>query len=1237
MENKIKSNTQMNTKVMGKTEISQHMKVKTDEILVVDGNEAVADVAYRMSELAIIYPITPSSPMGEHSDVWSANGRKNIWDITPEVAMMQSEAGAAGAVHGALQMGTLATTFTASQGLLLMIPNMYKIAAELTPFVMHIAARSVATHALSIFGDHSDVMAARQTGFAMLASANTQEAHDFAAIAHAATLKAKIPFLHFFDGFITSHEIQKLSRVSDDVLKKLVDQKFVDEKKSLAMTPENPKIRGTAQNPDIFFQAREAVNPYYNEVAPVLKRTMEEFAKLTGRKYGVVEYYGDPNAERVIVTMASSCDTVEETLNYLNKEQGEKAGLIKVRMYRPFPTKELVEALPDSVKKIAVLDRTKEPGAVGEPLYMDVVNALAEEGLKDVKIIGGRYGLSSKEFDPKCVKAIYDELKKENPKEEFTVGINDDLTKRSLELDNGFDLEDYNNKKSDGYSFLFYGLGSDGTVGANKNTIKILSAAQDYYGQGKFVYDSKKAGAVTISHLRFRKEPIKSAYKISKSDFLAVHHFPFFYKQDILSNIKDGGILLINSPYKKEALWKKIPAEVQKEIKDKNLKVYAINAYDLALEVGLGRRINTIMQTCFFKLANENFDIMPFDKALDVIKKAIRKTYGKKGDEVVNRNIKGVDGAVEKMYELDISNLEINGDPKPPIVSNDAPDFVKNITAKIIAGEGDNLPVSAFTPDGSWPTATSQYEKRAIATEIPIWDQSQSCIQCGKCSFVCPHAAIRTKVIKKSELKDAPQRFRTEDYKGREFKDDGEEYVYVVQVAPEDCTGCGLCVEVCPARPDKEDPDLKAINMRHANEHREIEKENFNFFMQTSNPDRSKLKTNLAKHTQLMQPLFEFSGACAGCGETPYIKLLTQLYGDRMIVANATGCSSIYGGNLPTTPYAKNEQGYGPVWSNSLFEDNAEYGYGMRLAVDKFSAGAFEMIKDLSSEIGEELVNKLIETDQSEEQGINAQRQLVAELKDILNKKLANGIDNETKSKFRVLLNMADFLVRKVVWIIGGDGWAYDIGYGGLDHILNMDRNVNVLVMDTEGYANTGGQMSKATPLGASMKFASAGRPLPKKDLGITAMMNNRAYIAQIAMGANDAQALRAINEAVSYNGPSLIIAYSHCIEHGYNLRNGLTQQKKAVECGYWPLYRYDPRKLMEGKAPMQVDSKLEPKIDIEEYMLNENRYQRVAKQTPERFEKMVQEARSIVNYKLNLFRHLKDFKPYDEVEVEQK
>ncbi len=1162
----------------------------------IDGNEAAAYVAHKTNEVIAIYPITPSSPMGEHADAWSARGEKNIWGTIPLVVEMQSEGGAAGAVHGALQAGSLTTTFTASQGLLLMIPNMYKIAGELTSTVFHIAARSVATHALSIFCDHSDVMATRATGWAMLFSNSVQEVMDFALIAQASTLEARVPFLHVFDGFRTSHEIMKVEKLTEDDMRAMIDDDLVRAHRERALSPDRPFIRGTAQNPDVFFQARETINPYYLATPEIVQKTMDKFANLVGRQYHLFDYVGAPDAERVIVLMGSGCEAAEETVNYL-VAQGEKVGLVKVRLYRPFSIKHFLAALPPTVKIVATLDRTKEPGAAGEPLYLDVV-AAANEGMAEgiapfkemPKIIGGRYGLSSKEFTPAMIKGVFDEMANGQPKKHFTVGIIDDVAHTSLEYDPNFDIE-----PDDVVRAMFWGLGADGTVSANKNSIKIIGEETPNYAQGYFVYDSKKSGARTISHLRFGPRPIHSTYQIQKANFVAVHQFGFLEKYKVLENAVEGATFLLNAPYPPDEVWDHLPRAVQEQIINKKLKFYVIDAYDVAKQTGMGVRINTIMQTCFFAISG----IIPQDEAIAKIKEAIRKTYGKRGEEIVRRNYAAVDAALAHLHEVKVPERATSTIEMPPVVPPEAPEFVQKVTAKMIAGEGDLLPVSSMPVDGTWPSGTTQWEKRNISLEVPVWEPDL-CIQCGKCVLVCPHAVIRAKVYDKSALEGAPETFKSAKARWRELADK----MYTIQVSVEDCTGCQLCVEVCPAK-DKTQVGRKALNMAPQIPLREQERKNWDFFLKLPDiPHHDGLRFTNVKNVQLLRPLFEFSGACAGCGETPYLKLMSQLFGDRAIVANATGCSSIYGGNLPTTPWTFNNDGRGPAWSNSLFEDNAEFGLGMRLTIDKQMEYARELVDRLRDVIGPELADAILTADQSDEAGIDAQRQRVAELKAKL-----QGMDTpEAKN----LLAVADFLVKKSVWIVGGDGWAYDIGYGGLDHVLASGRNVNVLVLDTEVYSNTGGQASKATPLAAVAKFAAGGKGTPKKDLGMMAMTYGNVYVAQVAMGANDAHTVRAFLEAESYDGPSLIIAYSHCIAHGIDMAKGLDQQKLAVETGYWLLYRYDPRRKAEGKNPLQLDSRA-PKRPLKDYIYNEARYRMLVRSNPEVAEQLLQKAQEAV------------------------
>lgn len=1159
-------------------------------MITVDGNEATASIAHRTNEVIAIYPITPSSDMGEHADAWSADGRKNIWGTVPRVVEMQSEAGAAGAVHGALQSGALTTTFTASQGLLLKIPNMYKIAGELTSFCMHVSARAIATHALAIFGDHSDVMAVRQTGFAMLSSGSGQMAHDFAAIGQAATLKARVPVLHFFDGFRTSHEVTKLEELTDDDLRAMIDPDLVAAHRKRALSSDHPVIRGTAQNPDTFFQMQEARNTFYLACPEIIQEAMDKFAALTGRQYKLVEYCGAPDAERVIIIMGSGGETTEETVNALTK-RGEKVGVVKVRLYRPFSVDHLIAALPTSVKAIAVLDRTKEHGSVGEPLYLDVVGALfqaKQSGLRpaaaDPIVIGGRYGLSSKEFNAGMVKAVFDELKKDKPKGNFTVGIIDDVTGLSLTSDLSFTAELDGVKRA-----VFFGLGADGTVGANKNSIKIIAENTDNYAQGYFVYDSKKAGAMTISHLRFSPQPMQSPYLIEQAQFVACHQFSFVEKRDMLKYAAPGATFLLNTPYSKDEIWDHVPRSVQEALIDKKLKFYVINADKVASETGMGRRINTVMQTCFFAISG----VLPRDEAIKQIKKAIQKTYGIKGKQIVELNYAAVDATLAHLEEVKIPAQATANYDRAPLVPDDAPDFVRNVTARLLEFEGDLVPVSAFPVDGTWPVGTTRWDKRNIALDIPAWEQDL-CIQCNKCALVCPHAAIRAKVYGPEELKNAPATFKSMDYKGKEFGDGAK---YTIQVAPEDCTGCQLCVQVCPGK--EKGSDVRSLTMVPQPPLRVKERENFEFFLKLPNPDRSKLRANV-KMSQFAEPLFEFSGACAACGETPYIKLMTQLYGDRALIANTTGCSSIYGGNLPTHPYTTNCDGRGPAWANSLFEDNAEFGLGFRLAVDKHHQQACEILVRMSDKLGADFVQEMVTANQTDEAGIAAQRGRV----EVLRKKLA-GIEGP---EARWLENVSEFLVTRSVWIVGGDGWAYDIGYGGLDHVLASGNNVNVLVMDTEVYSNTGGQASKATNLAASAKFAMAGKAQPKKDLGLISISYGNIYVASVALGASDAQTVRAFQEAESYDGPSIIIAYSPCGEHGFELLDGARHQKLAVDSGYWLLYRYDPRKLGTGERPLTVDSKM-PSITLEDFLQTENRFQIIKRKNPERYKALVADA----------------------------
>ena len=1156
------------------------------KMVTIDGNTAAAHVAHATNEVIAIYPITPSSVMGEISDAKSAAGEKNIWNTIPSVAEMQSEGGAAGAVHGALQAGALTTTFTASQGLLLMIPNMFKIAGELTSTVFHVSARAIAAQALSIFGDHSDVMACRSTGWGMLCSNNVQEVMDFALISQAVTLRSRVPFIHFFDGFRTSHEVQKVEELTYDDMRAMIDDDLVTAHKNRALNPDKPVMRGTAQNPDVYFQGRETVNVYYPKAITIVQEEMDKFAKIAGRQYKLVDYAGAPDAERVIVVMGSAADTIQETVDNL-LAKGEKVGVVKVHLYRPFPIDAFVAALPKTVKKIAVLDRTKEPGSLGEPLYLDVRTAIGE-AMADGKtsftgypaIVGGRYGLGSKEFTPSMVKAVFDNLKDDRPKNHFVVGIVEDVTNCSLPLDPTF-----RNPAEGIYSAMFFGLGSDGTVGANKNSIKIIGERTDNNAQAYFVYDSKNAGSITTSHLRFGKKAINSPYLIDQADFIACHNFSFLEKYDMLGKAKEGATFLLCSPFSKDEIWDSMPIEVQQQIIAKKLKFYVINAIKLGEELGLGARINVIMQTAFFKISN----IIPLETALDSIKDAIKKSYGKAGEKVVEMNNKAVDAALENIFEVAVPAAATSSLKKPPVVGAHAPGFVQDVTATIIAGYGDDVPVSKMPADGTFPTATSQYEKRNIAVEIPVWDEA-ICIQCGICSFVCPHATIRMKAYDASCLANAPATFKSVDAKGNEYKG----MKFTLQVAPEDCTGCGACVHNCPAK-SKEDPNHKAINMQFQPPLREQEAKNWDFFLTLPETDLSLLKLDSLKGSQLVRPLFEFSGACAGCGETPYLKLLSQLFGDRALIANATGCTSIYGGNLPTTPWAKRADGRGPAWSNSLFEDNAEFGFGMRLTVDKFNEQALELLDQLLTcgckhcQGVQGLMNEIKSADQSTQAGIERQRERVAQLKKTL-------VDCPEPAAKR-LLTLADYLVKKSVWCVGGDGWAYDIGYGGLDHVIASGRNVNLLVLDTEVYSNTGGQASKSTPLGAVAQFAAGGKAMPKKDLGMIAMAYGTVYVAKVSL-ANPTQCIKAFLEAEAFDGPSLIIAYAHCIAHGINMTTAVDEQKKAVSSGHWTLFRYNPDLACKGENPLQLDSKT-PSISFEEYALSENRYRVLKKSNP--------------------------------------
>jgi pyruvate-ferredoxin/flavodoxin oxidoreductase len=1145
-----------------------------------EGNEALAHVAYRTNEVISIYPITPASPMGEYSDAWAASDKKNIWGSIPLVDEMQSEAGAAAAVHGALQTGAMTTTFTASQGLLLMIPNMYKIAGELTPCVIHVSARSLAAQALSIFCDHGDVMAVRGTGFAMLASCSVQEVMDLALISQAATLESRVPFMHFFDGFRTSHEISKIEVLSIEDIRAMIDDELVIAHRMRRMSPDAPIIRGTSQNPDVYFQARESVNSFYNACPGITQKAMDKFAELTGRSYKLYQYYGAPDADRIVIMMGSGAETALETVEYLNK-QGYKVGLVKVRLFRPFDIASFVASLPSTVKAITVLDRVKEPGSSGEPLYLDVVNAASEsyQGGKCVsmpKIVGGRYGLSSKEFTPSMVKAIFDNMAEASPVNHFTVGIDDDVTGKSLSYDESFSIE-----PDSVFRALFYGLGSDGTVGANKNSIKIIGENTPNYAQGFFVYDSKKAGSITTSHLRFGPEQIRSTYLVTEAQFIGCHHWVFLEMIDLAKNLKQGGTLLINSTFSADDVWARLPRPVQQHLIDKQANLYTIDAYKVAHVSGMEQRINTIMQACFFAISG----VLPREEAIEKIKESIRQTYGNKGEEIVRKNIEAVENTLANLHLVAIgSRADSTRELRAPIAGK-ASDFVCDVLAKIIAGEGDELPVSAMPVDGTYPTGTSRFEKRNLALEIPLWE-SDLCIECGKCTITCPHAAIRVKVYDPKHLEGAPDAFRSIEAKAQSWSG----MRYTIQVAPEDCTGCKICVNICPAR-DKAHPERKALNMHEQGPLREAQRDCWNWFIDIPEFDRNKINPRLIKEQQLQQPLFEFSGACAGCGETPYIKLMTQLFGDRLVIGNATGCSSIYGGNLPTTPYCTNSQGLGPTWSNSLFEDTAEFALGFRISINKQEEFAQELLRKLSAEIGGTLTGEILEASQNNEPEIFEQRQRVAVLKEKL--VAINSPDS------RNLLAVADMLVKKSVWAVGGDGWAYDIGYGGVDHVTASGKNINLLVLDTEVYSNTGGQASKATPKAAVAKFAAAGRASTKKDLGLISMTYGSAYVASVAMGARDEQTLKAFLEAEAFNGPSIIIAYSHCIAHGFNLDAGLEHQKAAVDSGHWLLYRYNPDRLKEGLNPLSLDSK-KPKIPVEQFLNMENRFRVLKKTHPE-------------------------------------
>ncbi|RJP61703.1 MAG: pyruvate:ferredoxin (flavodoxin) oxidoreductase [Candidatus Auribacter fodinae] len=1184
------------------------------KMITIDGNSAVAHVAHATNEVIAIYPITPSSGMGEIADAKSAAGEKNIWGTIPVVSELQSEGGAAGAVHGALSTGALTTTFTASQGLLLMIPNMYKIAGELTPTVFHVTARSLACQALSIFCDHSDVMSTRSTGFALFCSGSIQEATDFALIAQSATLRSRVPFMHFFDGFRTSHEIQKVELPTFDEMRAMLDDNLIEQHRLRALSPDRPFIKGTSQNPDVYFQARETVNQFYMDTPAIVQEEMDKFAKLTGRQYHLFDYVGAPDAERIIVIMGSGAECVHELVEYLTAK-GEKVGVLKVRLYRPFDVAAFAAALPKSVRKIAVLDRTKEPGSIGEPLYLDVRTAIGE-AMADGQfkfdgypvVVGGRYGLGSKEFNPAMAKAVFDNLKLDKPRNHFTVGIEDDVTHTSLDYDQSFDIE-----TKGVYRAMFYGLGADGTVSANKNSIKIIGENTNNYAQGYFVYDSKKAGAVTISHLRFGAEVIRKPYLIRKANFVACHKFSFLEKFDMLYNATEGATFLLNSPFSKDEVWDHIPSETQKQIIDRKIKVYVIDGTKLAHDCGLGERINVIMQTAFFAISN----ILPIDQAVSAIKGAIKKTYGQKGEKVVKMNLDAVETALKNIYEVPVpSKVTAKFGIMEPVPA-DAPAFVKEVIGKIIQGKGDSLPVSKMPIDGTFPTATARFEKRNIAVEIPEWDPA-TCVQCGQCSLVCPHASIRIKAYDPSLLKNAPANFKSIDAKTKDF----EGMKFTVQIAPEDCTGCGACVFTCPASQKDaagNKTDRKAINMIAQAPLRDQEVKNYQFFLSIPDLEAEKKKLNTVKGSQLTPALFEYSGACAGCGETAYVKLLTQLFGDRAIIANATGCSSIYGGNLPTTPYCTRADGRGPAWSNSLFEDNAEFALGMRLTVDKLYEFAVELSRILIDKgICADLLQEIVSAEQTVQDQIEKQRKRVAQLKSALDA-------HQNVSEAKRLLTLADYLVKKSVWALGGDGWAYDIGYGGLDHVLASGKNVNVLVLDTEVYSNTGGQMSKSTPRAATAKFASAGKLMPKKDLGMIAMSYGTIYVAKIALGANPNQAVRAFMEAEAYDGPSLIIAYAHCIAHGINMTTGLDEQKKAVNSGHWPLFRYNPM-LSGTQNPLQLDSR-EPSISFKDYAGGENRYRSLYQANPEQAEELLSLAEHDVKNRFRLYQQLASIK----------
>ncbi len=1183
----------------------------TAQYTMVDGNEAATRVAHAVSEVIAIYPITPASPMGELADAWSQAGQPNIWGVVPDVTEMQSEGGAAGAVHGALQAGALCTTFTASQGLLLMIPNMYKIAGELTPTVIHVAARTLATHALSIFGDHSDVMSTRQTGFALLSSASVQEAQDMAMVAHSATLRSRIPFLHYFDGFRTSHEVSKIESISDETIKAMIDDNLIADHRLRALNPNDPKLRGTAQNPDVFFQAREAANSFYDAVPGIVQAEMDKLAELTGRRYELFDYHGAPDAERVVVMMGSGVGAATEATDHL-VASGEKVGLLTVHLYRPFAIDHFVEALPDTVKSVGVLDRTKEPGATGEPLYLDVVAAFAEKG-GGPRVVGGRYGLSSKEFDPAMAMTVFAELEKDKPKNHFTVGITDDVTHLSLPVETEWAEPD------DVVQAVFFGLGADGTVGANKNSVKIIGENTDMYAQAHFVYDSKKSGAMTVSHLRFGPNKINSTYEIQKANFVACHQFNFMEKVDVLDIADEGATFLLNSPYGADEVWGHLTTDSQRAIIDKKLKFYVVDAVAVAQAAGLGGRVNTVLQTCFFALAG----VLPQAEAIQAIKDGIKKAYGKRGQVILDKNYAAVDSSLAALAEVTVPGEVTSQREFIPPVPADAPDFVQRVTGMIAARKGDLLPVSALPVDGTFPTATTQYEKRSIALEIPVWDPD-ICIDCARCALVCPHAAIRLKVFEPSAVEDAPDTFQSKPWKGRDF--DG--MYTTIQVAPEDCTGCAVCVNVCPAK-SKEQVKHKAINMVPKMDVLEVEKENYDFFLSIPEWDRTKTKPETVKGSQVLKPLFEYSGACAGCGETPYVKLMSQMFGDRMIIANATGCSSIYGGNLPTTPYAVDDNGRGPSWSNSLFEDNAEFGFGMRLAIDQQTEMARDLLTELAPQVGG-LAGEILDADQSNEEGLAKQRDRVAELKRIL-----ATLDSPEATRLDTL---TDYLVKMSIWILGGDGWAYDIGFGGLDHVLASDRNVNILVMDTEVYSNTGGQASKSTPRAAVAKFASGGKPTGKKDLGMIAMSYGHVYVAQVSMGANMTQVAKAFAEAEAHDGPSLIIAFSPCIAHGIDMATMMAHQKEAADSGYWPLYRFNPKEEAEGRPAMKLDSRA-PKMSFRDFAASEGRFAMLARANPEHYNELMDQAQHDIDNRWHLYEqmiHVERTAEFEDEEVDE-